>query len=298
MVPASMVVAFPGQGIQKPGMAAAIYGTPAWTFFEEASELLGYDLGRLCLEGPQESLDNTVRTQAAIFVTCWSLWELNKTRFQPKVFLGHSLGEIIALGAAGAFTFREGVQVVKARGEAMSQVTTGGMAAILGLDGETIQSLCAQVAPAGSVVVANWNSPGQTVVSGGFEALKALTALALGRGAKRIVQLNVSGPFHSRLMEPAALQFSEVVRCLALSPCHTPVLSNDGKSILERPEEIRHSLTRQITGPVHFKDQVQKLPQMGVGHFVELSPASVLIPLARRSEPNLQFTLVSDGGMV
>ena len=297
MVPASMAVAFPGQGIQKPGMAAAIYGTPAWTFFEEASELLGYDLGRLCLEGPQEELDNTSRTQAAIFVTCWSLWELNKTRFQPKLFLGHSLGEIIALGAAGAFTFREGVQVVKARGEAMSQVTTGGMAAVLGLDGETIQSLCARVAP-GFVAVANWNSPAQTVVSGGFEALKALPALALGRGARRVVQLNVSGPFHSRLMEPAAQQFSKVVRDLRLSTCHTPVLSNDGKTVLQRPEEIRHSLTRQITSPVHFTDQVQELPLMGVGHFVELSPASVLIPLARRSEPNLQFTLVSDGGMV
>ena len=298
MQPSKIAAAFPGQGIQRVGMAGAIAPTSAWTFFEQASELIGYDLGQLCLEGPQETLDNTAQTQIAVFVTCWSLWELQKERFRPQIFLGHSLGEIVALGAAGAFSFQEGVRLVQARGQAMSQVKTGGMTAILGLDGQTVETLCAEVASTGLVQVANWNSPFQTVVSGEFRALEAVGTLSKERGAKRVVQLNVSGPFHSRLMEPAAQAFAEVVQDLELRVCHTPVLSNDGQSMLQDPGDIRRSLVRQITGPVRFTDQLHTLVRMGVTEFVELSPESLLIPLARRSLPNLQFTLVSDGGMV
>lgn len=298
MIRCERAVAFPGQGIQRPGMAAKIVGTSAWHLFENASEILGYDLGKLCLKGPEETLNNTAYAQVAIFVTCLALWELNRERLQPQIFLGHSLGEITALGAAGAFSFADGVRLTKARGELMDKAPQGAMAAVLGLDVSAVYDLCAQVDGVdGTVQVANENSPAQTVVSGDRRGVEHLTTLARSHGAKRVVPLNVSGPFHSRLMEPVARGFAEVVQNLDLTSCHTPVLSNDGTSILSAPEEIREKLVLQITGPVRFTHQVHKLATMGVQEFVEVSPENLLIPMARRIEPNLQFTLVSDGGI-
>ena len=290
-------VAFPGQGIQKPGMASKIVGTPAWHLFEEASAILGYDLGKLCLEGPEDVLNNTSHAQVAIFVTCYSLWQLGKERYQAALFLGHSLGEITALGAAGAFSFVEGVRLTQARGELMAGGPKGGMAAILGLEVELVYELCALVGPEGICQVANENSPAQAVVSGDARGLERLTTLALEKGAKRVVPLNVSGPFHSRLMEPVAREFAKVVEDLEVRPCHTPVLSNDGETMLTNPGEVKDKLVTQITGPVRFTRQVQKLAQMGLEEFVEVSPESLLMSMARRIEPNLQFTLVTGGGI-
>ena len=290
-------VAFPGQGIQKPGMASKIVGTPAWHLFEEASAILGYDLGKLCLEGPEDVLNNTSHAQVAIFVTCYSLWQLGKERYQAALFLGHSLGEITALGAAGAFSFVEGVRLTQARGELMAGGPKGGMAAILGLEVELVYELCALVGPEGICQVANENSPAQAVVSGDARGLERLTTLALEKGAKRVVPLNVSGPFHSRLMEPVAREFAKVVEDLEVRPCHTPVLSNDGETMLTNPGEVKDKLVTQITGSVRFTRQVQKLAQMGLEEFVEVSPESLLMSMARRIEPNLQFTLVTGGGI-
>lgn len=298
MIQHDVACAFPGQGIQKVGMASMIWDSAAWRFFEEANAILGYDLGKLCLEGPQDVLNDTARAQVAIFVTCFALWELHRKRYQPKVFLGHSLGEITALGAAGAFSFAEGVQLVAARGKLMAHCgAKGGMVAILGLELGAVHELCAEVAPLSYCQVANENSPVQTVVSGELDALDHLTTLAKEKGAKKVLWLNVSGPFHSRLMEPAAQEFAKVVGKLELSPCHTPVLSNDGQSLMVNPQEVRARLVAQITSPVRFTGSVQRLVELGVREFVEISPESVLVPLARRSERRLQFTLVRDGGM-
>lgn len=293
----SVCVAFPGQGIQKPGMASNIMGTPSWQLFEEASSILGYDLGRLCLEGPEDILNNTAHAQVAIFVTCYSLWQLAKERYQPEVFLGHSLGEITALGAAGAFSFAEGVRLTKVRGELMDSGPQGGMVAVLGLEVDAVHELCALIGLEGTCQVANENSPGQTVVSGDALGLERLTTLAREKGAKRVVPLNVSGPFHSRLMETVAKEFVHAVEDLDIQPCHTPVLSNDGETLLTNPREIKEKLVTQITAPVRFTRQVQKLPQIGVEEFVEVSPESLLVSLTRRIEPNLQFTLVTGGGI-
>jgi [acyl-carrier-protein] S-malonyltransferase len=291
-------IAFPGQGIQKPGMATKIMGTAAWHLFDEASEILGYDLGKLCMDGPTDALTQTTHAQVAIFVTCLALWELTKEGFEPELFLGHSLGEITAFGAAGAFSFTEGVRLTKTRGELMATAPLGGMAAVLGLKAETIYDLCNEVVQTGPTVqVANENSPSQTVVSGTVEGLKSLTALALQHGAKKVIPLNVSGPFHSSLMEPVAAEFASVVNRLNLVACHTPVLSNDGETILSSPDQVRAKLVSQIASPVRFAGQVQKLSAMGLKNFVEVGPESLLIPLARRIEPNLQFTLVTGGGI-
>ena len=290
--------AFPGQGIQKPGMAKEVYATSAWRFFEEAGKVLDYDLGRLCLEGSEEQLNDTSYAQVAIFVTCYSLWDLAKGHFAPKVFLGHSLGEITALGAAGAFDFAEGVQLTQARGELMAKAPKGGMAAVLGLKAEHVHELCAKAGQTGYVQVANENSPVQTVVSGDEAGLEALSQLAQEQGAKRVVRLNVSGPFHSRLMEPVAREFAEVVENLSLKRCHTPVLSNDGETLLTEISDIKRKLIEQVTGPVRFTGQVRRLRSLGINEFVEVSPSNLLIPLARRVDPELQFTLVSEGGIM
>lgn len=297
MVGHNLAIAFPGQGIQKPGMATSIRDTSAWSLFEKANKILGYDLGELCLQGPAETLSDTKHAQVAIFVTCLALWELNKKSIRPKIFLGHSLGEITALAAAGALSFEDGVRLVKARGEIMSQGVTGGMMAILGLDVNTVHELCQKVAGQSYVQVANENSPIQTVISGELLGLELVATLAKEQGAKRTVMLNVSGPFHSKLMEDAALQFAEIVEPLELQSCHTPVLSNDGTTFLREPHEIKAKLVSQLTSSVRFTKSVQKLVELGIEEFVEISPERLLIPLARRIEAELKFSLVTDGGI-
>lgn len=293
---AEQATAFPGQGIQKPGMASALVGTPAWRRFAEASEILGYDLGQLCLEGPPELLARTEKAQAAIFVTCYALWELVQERLEPRLFLGHSLGEITAFGAAGAFSFATGVGLVKARGELMAKVQGGGMAAVLGLDAQKVEQLCGQVSK-GYVQVANENSPAQIVVSGDQKGLEELEEKAKAAGARRVVRLNVSGPFHSKLMEDCAQEFASLLEGLEFKPSAVPVLGNDGESLLQQPEAVKAHLVKQLTSPVRFTRSIQKLEELGIAELVEISPESVLIPLARRCETNLQFALVSDGGM-
>lgn len=298
MMQTSIVIAFPGQGIQKPGMASALMGTQAWRLFGEASEIVGYDLGALCLDGPEERLQNTAFAQVAIFVTCLALWDLVKERYKPQLFLGHSLGELTALCAAGAFSFGDGVSLVAKRGRFMANLAKeGGMAAVLGLELEAVEELCAEVSRVSYVQVANENSPGQVVVSGELQGLQLVARLAKERGAKRVVPLNVSGPFHSRLMEEAANKFGDAVEQLSLTPCHTPVLSNDGNTLLQEPGQVQTALVNQITDPVRFVPSIQRAFELGVKNFVEVSPEPILTALARRIEPNLQFTLVRDGGM-
>lgn len=297
MAETKLAVAFPGQGIQKPGMAKALVDTSAWHLFAEASELIGYDLGTLCLEGPAETLADTAYAQMSIFVTSLALWELNKNNLSPQIFTGHSLGEITALTAAGALSFADGVRLVKARGEIMAQSVPGGMVAILGLDLDTISKLCGEVQATSFVQVANENSPAQTVVSGEEEGLELISALALEHGAKRVVRLNVAGPFHSQLMQQAADKFANVVEELELNTCHTPVLSNDGETLLTQPQDVKAELVGQLTSPVRFTKLMGRLVELGIAEFMEVSPESVLIPLARRCERNLKFTLVSDGGI-
>lgn len=297
MVTRKLVCAFPGQGIQAIGMADQIKNTTAWHLFEKAKSILGYDLGELCLNGPKEKLNQTNYAQPAIYVTSYAFWELVRQQYKPNYFLGHSLGEITALTAAGAFSFEDGVKLVQVRGSLMGRADfNGGMSAILGLDLDSIHQLVREVTT-GFVQVSNENSTGQTVISGDEEGLKRIATLAKERGAKRVVRLNVSGPFHSKLMEPVAQEFAKIVEDLKIKQVHTPVLSNDGKTLLEKPEEIKKALIDQLIKPVRFTASVEKLVDLGVEQFVEISPTQLLIPLARRINSSLEFTLVKDGGI-
>lgn len=294
----ALACAFPGQGVQRLGMARYLQNTNSWRLFEEANDLLGYDLGKLTVEGPVEQLNDTAKAQPAIFVTCYALWDLYRDYYAPQIVLGHSLGELTALAVAGAFSFADGVRLVARRGQCMdNNGEPGGMVAVLGLELSAVQELCAEISSNSYVQVANENSPQQIVVSGLDDGLELLSTQALARGAKRVVRLKVSGPFHSSLMEPAASKFADVVQDVPISACKIPVLSNDGYTLLQEPDQIRSNLVEQMVNPVRFVASIHKLVELGVTDFVEVSSDPLLIPLARRIAPNLQFSLVSEGGM-
>lgn len=291
---------FPGQGMQYPGMANVLEKTSAWRFFSEASEILGYNLGALCLEGPAESLNRTVVAQPAVFVTCYALWFEFALEMNANYFVGHSLGEITALAAAGAFSFADGVRLVAKRGELMEAASKnkGGMAAIIGLDIHTVEELCKKVPLESLVQVANENSPEQVVVSGKFSGLEKVALLAKSEGARAIIPLNVSGPFHSRLMSEAALEMANFLGEIKLMTTAVPVLSGDGSTFLQDDlQEIRHKLVAQITKPVRFVSAIRTLWDLKVTNFIEIGPKPVLINLARRTQPALQFSLVTERGI-
>lgn len=291
-------VAFPGQGVQRVGMDELIRGTPAWDLVEEASDLLGYDLAHLMQEGPEEKLQQTQYAQPAVFVACYALWKLCCSGEMPRVFLGHSLGEVTALAAAGALSFADGVKLVAKRGELMSR-TRGGMLAILGLDREAVDTICLQVQVQKQhwVQVANINSPGQIVVSGELPGLACVEELAKARGARRVVSLKVSGPFHSQLMAPAAEALREYIIDLTVQDITVPVISNGTSELLYSGEQIKAELVSQLTSPVNFTENVTAAAALGVHTLVEVSPSAVVGPMAKRTLGTLKITLASHGGM-
>jgi [acyl-carrier-protein] S-malonyltransferase len=289
-------IAFPGQGVQAVGMDRLIRGTSAWERVAEASDILGFELARLMAEGPEDKLQQTQYAQPAVFVTCFALWQLCCAGEEPAAYVGHSLGEVTALAAAGAFTFAQGVELVAKRSECMAE-PRGGMLAILGLEVEELESLCSQVQEEHWVQVANINAPGQIVVSGKEEGLAVVAGLAKERGARRVVPLKVSGPFHSQLMAPAAEAFGRYVAQLRIQDVTVPVVSNHTSELLSSGEQIRAELVDQLTRPVRFTENCQALAKLGVDSLIEVSPSPVVGPLARRTVSTLKITLASPGGM-
>ena len=196
-------------------------------------------------EGPEDKLQQTQYAQPAVFVTCFALWQLCCAGEEPAAYVGHSLGEVTALAAAGAFTFAQGVELVAKRSECMAE-PRGGMLAILGLEVEELESLCSQVQEEHWVQVANINAPGQIVVSGKEEGLAVVAGLAKERGARRVVPLKVSGPFQSQLMAPAAEAFGRYVAQLRIQDVTVPVVSNHTSELLSSGEQIRAELVDQL----------------------------------------------------
>jgi len=291
-------VAFPGQGVQSVGMGLPVRGTGCWHLLEEASDILGYDLGRLLADGPEETLRQTNFAQPAVFVTCFALWRLyhEENPEPPAVFLGHSLGELTAFAASGAFSFADGVRLAAVRGELMG-AAAGGMLAVLGMDLPVVEAICAQVQPQYWVQVANINAPAQIVVSGEIPGLRMVEELAKRHGAKRVVPLRVSGPFHSQLMAPAAEEFRAYLAAVPFCDITVPVMSNHTSELLFGAEQIRKELAEQLTSPVRFTDNVRALAHMGVDTLIEVSPTAVLGPMAKRTVSTLKITLASPGGM-
>jgi len=283
---------FPGQGAQFVGMGRDLYESSAAArrLFDEADRVLGTQLTRLCFEGPEEELRRTHNTQPAIFVH--SLAALRAMDLEPRGDLwrtaGHSLGEYTAYVAAGAMSFEDGLRLVRRRGELMLQAgreRPGTMAAVLGLSGEQVASAIAQVP--GVVRVANHNSPGQAVLSGEVEAVRAAAEILKSAGAKKVVMLEVSGAFHSPLMEPAAAGLAEALRDVEIRSPGCVVLANATAQPVIEPAEIRDSLARQLLAPVCWEQIVRSLIAWGAERFLEVGPGKVLSGLVRSIDKGL-----------
>jgi len=285
---------FPGQGAQYVGMGRDLYDNypTAKRIFEEADTTLGFPLSKLCFEGPASELTDTVNTQPAILsmsAACLAvLKEKTGQKLTPAFVAGHSLGEYTALLAAGVLDFATTLRLVRERGRVMKmagQTQPGAMAAVLGLDAASLQTICDEV---GDVWVANYNSPGQIVLSGRKPALERALQLARIKGAKRAILLAVSIAAHSPLMSSAAESFAETVNGLSLSKASIPIVANTTALPLTEPEDIRQELVRQLTSPVHWVESVHYMVAQGIRWVVEIGPKSVLSRLIKRIDPHVQ----------
>jgi len=281
---------FPGQGAQAVGMGKDAYDASpaARAVFERADAALGFALSRIIFEGPEDALRQTANTQPALLTVSMALLELIGGRVRPDYVAGHSLGEYSALAAAGVLSFEDAVRAVRRRGEFMEEAVPGGqgaMAAVLGADREALRALCEAVsAETGLVVLANVNCPGQIVVSGTAEGVRAVAERGKEAGAKRVIPLEVSGPFHSPLMQPAADRLEQVLAELELRDAEVPVIANVTAEPVSSADEIRALLKRQVVAPVLWEDTVTRLIGLGVDTFVEIGSGSVLTGLIKKTD--------------
>ena len=283
---------FPGQGAQKVGMGKDFADAfpAAARVFEEADETLGWGVGLLCFEGPQEELNRTAISQPVILTTSLAIVAALGEANHPAVrdctaAAGLSLGEYSALVMAGAMTFADALRLVEKRGRFMEEAgreNPGTMCSVLGLDDETVEAICAEAREVGVVVAANYNCPGQAVVSGCHEAVERAGELARERGAKRVVPLAVSGAFHSPLMEPAARRLAEALEDVPIAPCNKRVIANATGGPVASADEVRDALARQVKSPVRWVQSMRKLMDCGYTQFVEVGPGKVLTGLMRR----------------
>jgi len=294
---------FPGQGSQSLGMLAALAAAePVVTeTFAEASRVLGYDLWRLCQEGPEELLGVTERTQPAMLaagIATWRVW-LKRGGPRPQVMGGHSLGEYSALVAAGCLDFEAAIELVQFRGAAMQAAVPAGegaMAAILGLDDADVEAACAEAAQGDIVEAANFNSPGQVVIAGQAAGVDRAIEIARAKGAKRAIKLPVSVPSHTSLMAPAAERLAERLRTIDIrAPADIAIYSVDLRRHGD-PDGIRRALVEQLVKPVRWADTIQAMARSGVDVFVECGPGKVLTGLNRRivRDKNLQMVALED----
>lgn len=277
-------IVFPGQGAQFTGMGKDLYDSNAEAkeMMEKANEILGFRITDIMFEGDAEALKQTKVTQPAVFLHSVVMAKCMGEDFRPDMVGGHSLGEFSALVAAGAMNFEDGLKLVHARALAMQkacEAAPGGMAAVLRLDDETIEKICAEVsaeADKGVVVPANYNCPGQLVISGNKEAVEAACEKMLEAGARRALVLPVGGAFHSPLMQPAKEELEAAIAATEFHVPTCPVYQNvDGKAHTN-PEEIKQNLIAQLTASVRWTQEVQAMVEAGANEFVECGPGQVL----------------------
>jgi [acyl-carrier-protein] S-malonyltransferase len=280
---------FPGQGSQFVGMAKEHYGTNEQikSYFDQANEILGIDLTSIMFEGPEETLKQTEYTQPAIFLHSVALFSTLDAK--PDMVAGHSLGEFSALVAAGAVTFEDALRIVRRRGELMQQAGKehpGTMAAVIGLDDDVVEKVCEQATTATGkeVVAANYNCPGQLVISGYVEAVEAAVELAKEHGARMAKLLPVSGAFHSSLMQPAYEGLKSDLEQLSIVTPSCPIYSNYTAEPTADIEEIRSNLLNQLLNPVKWTQTLRLMLENGADSFVEVGPGKVLQGLVKRTE--------------
>lgn len=277
---------FPGQGAQFVGMGKDLYeNNPlAKELFEKANEVLGFRITDLMFEGTDEDLKQTKVTQPAIFLHSVILAKTLGDAFQPDMVAGHSLGEFSALTAAGALSFEDGLTLVYKRALAMQkacEASPSTMAAVLGLADEKVEEICASII--GEIVVpANYNCPGQVVISGTNEGIDAACEKLLEAGAKRALKLKVGGAFHSPLMEPAHAELASAIKATTIKSPACPIYQNVNAIAETDPEVIKHNLIEQLTSPVRWTQSVENMIAAGADHFIELGPGAVLQGLVKK----------------
>lgn len=281
---------FPGQGSQFPGMGKELYeaNPVARDYFDKANELLGFDITSIMFSGTADELKQTRVTQPAIFIHSVAL-ALSGETFNPDMVAGHSLGEFSALVAARVLTYEDGLRLVARRAEAMQRacdMNPSSMAAVLGLDDKVVEDICASIDDV--VVPANYNSPGQLVISGTTSGVTRAGEKLKAAGAKRVVMLPVGGAFHSLLMEPARQELADAIAATAFSTPVCPVYQNVNALPSVREDDIRKNLIEQLTAPVRWTQSVQNMVKDGARQFYECGPGKVLQGLVRKIAPEVE----------
>lgn len=291
---------FPGQGSQSVGMLAGFDGhAVVRETLQEASDALGQDVAELISSGPAEALNLTTNTQPVMLAAAYAVYRawLAEGGAAPALVAGHSLGEYTALVAAGVIAFRDAVPLVRFRAQAMQEavpVGQGGMAAILGLDDDTVRAVCAESSAAGVVEAVNFNAPAQVVIAGDKAAVEKACEIAKARGAKRALPLPVSAPFHSSLLKPASDRLREYLADVTFVAPSIPLINNVDVAILNDPAQIKDALVRQAASPVRWVETVRKMADAGVTHVVECGPGKVLTGLTKRIDGELAGIAITD----
>ncbi len=284
---------FPGQGSQYVGMGADCFheADDAKATFATADAVLGFPLSTICFNGPELELRQTQNTQPAIFLHSMVLVRLIGQDDAPAMVAGHSLGEYSALVVAGALTFEDGLRLVRLRGELMQragELEPGTMAAVIGMTPEATIDMCREASAAGVVQPANFNSPGQIVISGSVEGVRKAMELAKQRGAKMAKELVVSGAFHSPLMGSAKEGLRAALETTAIRDARIPVYTNVTAEPVTRAAEIRKLLYQQLSSPVRWEESVRNMVRDGAARFVEIGPGKVLQGLVKRIDPAME----------
>ncbi len=291
---------FPGQGSQAPGMGKDIAekSPAARRVFQEADSALGYAISKVCFEGPEDELRRTAVTQPAILTTSVALWTALRERgVKPDIVAGHSLGEYSAIVAAGGLSFTDAVKTVELRGQLMQAAVPegeGGMAAVMGLEAAQVETLCREQADGEVLEPANFNAPGQIVVSGHATAIERAVAAAPAMGALRAVRLTVSAPFHCSLMRPAQEKLREHLEKLTFQDLEIPLITNVDAKPVQKGHEVREALVRQVASPVRWDDSVRRMVALGLERSLEVGPGRVLAGLLRRIDRSVTCMPVSD----
>ena len=291
---------FPGQGSQSVGMGRGFYeASPAVkAVYDEASSILGYDVAQLCFEGPAERLNLTENTQPALLVSSAAARKaLEPAGLKPLAVAGHSLGEYSAVYAAGGVSFRDAVALVQKRGRYMSEAVppgTGLVAALLGLSADVVKAVCQEPASVRVVAAANFNSPGQVVIAGEKAAVERAIEIAKTKGCKKAIPLPVSVPVHTPLMQKAADRLAGEFGGVVWRDLTVPLVNNAEATALQRSEDIRASLVRQLPSSVRWEESVQTMAKLGVTTFVEIGPGTVLTGLVKRILPGAVTANVND----
>jgi [acyl-carrier-protein] S-malonyltransferase len=289
----------PGQGSQYVGMGSDLVEglCDVQRIYERADELLDLPLSEICREGPEDRLRRTENAQPAILVHSYAIWRAlpERVRQRAAVAAGHSLGEFSAYLIADAISFDDALRIVRRRGELMAEAgreRSGTMSAVIGLEADLVADVCR--ATAGTVVPANYNAPGQVVISGEVEAVGAAGETLRDAGARRVIPLNVSGAFHSPLMEGARQELEEMLAGTEIADPVFPVVANVSAEPVETGPRARELLVSQLTGAVRWSDGILQIAQLGISSFMEIGPGSVLTGLLRRIDKGLQGRAVGD----